>query len=237
MLAVQFLSTLADNAFLIVAIARVVELAEAKWRIPLLKIDFTLFYVVLAPVVGLVSDAFRKCRVMLMANGFKVIAMLLLLAGLDPLLAIAVAGWGSAVCAPAKYGLMTELLPSHDLVRANGFFESATICAVILCTVVGGVLISPWKPVVYWPESLVVVESGPTVLVAGMLVLSALNALVALMCVAVADSGARYGAHPIHSVAMTRRFWQENGQPCRDPLGGLSAGAHCGWRGGGRCCR
>jgi len=77
-LAIQFLSTLADNAFLIVAIARVLELAEADWRIPLLKIGFTLFYVVLAPLVGPVSDAFRKGRVMLTANGFKVVAMGLL---------------------------------------------------------------------------------------------------------------------------------------------------------------
>eukprot|EP01030_Chromulinospumella_sphaerica_P032677 gene32677-33459_t len=64
LLAVQFVSTLADNAFLIVAIARVMELAEADWRIPLLKIGFTLFYVLLAPLVGPVADAFPKGRVM-----------------------------------------------------------------------------------------------------------------------------------------------------------------------------
>lgn len=144
LLGVQFLSTLADNAFLIVAIARVMELAEADWRIPMLKIGFTVFYVVLAPFVGPASDAFRKGRVMVLSNAFKVIAMLLLLQGADPLLAIAVAGWGAALYAPAKYGLMTELLPPAALVRANGFFEGATVCAVILGTVLGGALDQPF---------------------------------------------------------------------------------------------
>jgi len=60
LLAVQFVSTLADNAFLIVAIARVMELQEADWRIPVLKIGFTLFYVMLAPLVGPLADALSK---------------------------------------------------------------------------------------------------------------------------------------------------------------------------------
>ncbi len=221
-LAVQFISTLADNAFLIVAIARLMELAEADWRVPLLKIGFTLFYVVLAPLVGPVSDAFRKGRVMLVANGFKVAALLLLLSGLDPLLGIAVAGWGSAMYAPAKYGLMTELLPSHDLVRANGFFESATVGAVILGTALGGVLISSHMPVLQWPDCMVWANTVPTLLVTGMLVLLTLNFFAAGLCVAVADSGARYDLHSIHPVALTRRFWRENCQLWRDPLGGLS---------------
>ncbi len=221
-LAVQFLSTLADNAFLIVAIARVLELAEANWQIPLLKIGFTFFYVALAPLVGPVSDAFRKGRVMLMANALKVLALLLLLGGLDPLLAIAVAGWGSAVYAPAKYGLMTELLPARDLVRANGFFEGATVSAVILGTVLGGLLVSPVMPHLDWPTRLGIVESDPTALVAGMLALLALNALATLMCLVVADSGARYDPHSIHPWALLRRFWLENGMLWRDALGGLS---------------
>lgn len=221
-LGVQFLSTLADNAFLIVAIARVMELAEADWRIPLLKIAFTFFYVALAPIVGPMSDAFRKGRVMLLANGLKVAALLLLLGGMDPLLAIAVAGWGAAMYAPAKYGLMTELLPARDLVRANGFFEGATVCAVILGTVLGGLLISPVMPKWDWPTSLGLVESAPTDLVAAMLALLVLNTLAAVLCLAVTDSGARYDPHSIHPVALVQRFWRENCLLWRDALGGLS---------------
>jgi len=221
-LAVQFISTLADNAFLILAIARVLELAEADWRIPVLKIGFIVFYVLLAPLVGPMADAFRKGRVMLMANGFKVCAMLILLSGGDPLLVIAVAGLGSAMYAPAKYGLMTELLPPHDLVRANGFFEGATVCAVILGTVLGGLLVSPLMPLWSWLPEFTVDMTHPTALVAGMVVLLALNTLAMLMCVAVADSGIRYDRHSIHPVVLVRRFWHENLLLWRDSHGGMS---------------
>ena len=221
-LAVQFISTLADNAFLILAIARVMELAEADWRVPALKIGFTLFYVVLAPLAGPVSDSFRKGRVMLVANIFKVIAMVLLLGGLDPLLAVAVAGFGSAMYAPAKYGLMTELLPADDLVRANGFFESATVCAVILGTVLGGLLISPIMPRWDWPTSGGLIDTAPTHLVAGMVALLALNIVATAMCFRVADSGARYDSHSAHPIALLRKFWHGNCLLWRDRLGGIS---------------
>jgi len=146
LLGVQFISTLADNAFLIVAIARVLELSGPGWLIPLLKISFTLFYVVLAPFVGPLADAIPKGRVMLLANALKVVAMVVLLSGGNPVLAIGLAGLGSAIYAPAKYGLITELLPAKELVRANGYFESATVCAVIFGTVLGGLLVSPVMP-------------------------------------------------------------------------------------------
>jgi MFS family permease len=219
-LGVQFLSTLADNAFLIVAIARVMELSGPGWLIPLLKISFTLFYVLLAPFVGPLADAFPKGRVMLLANVLKVAAMLLLLAGISPVLAIALAGLGSAIYAPAKYGLITELLPPSDLVRANGFFESATVCAVIFGTVLGGLLVSPWMPRLELPWGADL--AAATALVAGMLVLLAMNTVAMLLSLAVVDSGARYARHSIHPMAMVQRFWQENRLLWRDTQGGIS---------------
>jgi MFS family permease len=218
-LGVQFLSTLADNAFLIVAIARVLELSGPGWLIPLLKISFNLFYVLLAPFVGPLADAFPKGRVMVLANASKVLALLLLLTGCSPLLAIGLAGLGSAIYAPAKYGLITELLPPHELVRANGFFESATVCAVIFGTVLGGLLVSPWMPHMSIPFT---AGMAPTMLVAGMLVLLAMNALAMLLSIGVRGSGARYAQHSIHPVALVRRFFQENTVLWRDALGGLS---------------
>ncbi len=222
LLGVQFLSTLADNAFLIVAIARVMELAEADWRIPLLKIGFTLFYVVLAPLVGPVADAIRKGRVMVLSNALKVVAMVLLLQGADPLLAIVVAGWGAALYAPAKYGLMTELLSPHDLVRANGFFEGATVCAVIFGTVLGGLLISPLLPVLPGPMWGGWLGATGTALLAGMWVLLGLNTVAMLMCLGIPDSGARYDRQPLHPRVLVLRFWRENLLLWRDAVGGMS---------------
>lgn len=222
LLGVQFLSTLADNAFLIVAIARVMELSGPGWLIPLLKISFTLFYVLLAPFVGPLADAFPKGRVMLLANALKVGAMLLLLSGCNPVLAIGLAGLGSAIYAPAKYGLITELLPPQDLVRANGFFEGATVCAVIFGTVLGGLLVSPWMPRIVLPFASLAAGATPTALIAGMLVLLAMNTLAMLLSIAVVDSGARYDPHSIHPRALLQRFVRDNALLWRDALGGLS---------------
>ncbi len=221
-LAVQCISTLADSAFLIVAIARVMELAAAGWLIPVLKISFTLFYVVLAPFVGPLADAFPKGRVMVVANGLKVLAMLLLLSGTDPVVAIGIAGLGAAIYAPAKYGLITELLPGKDLVRANGFFEGITVCAVIFGTVLGGVLVSPLMPRLQMPVLLQFGDLSDTVLVAGMLVLLVLHVVSTVLSVGVVDSGARYARHSIHPLQLFRQFIRENWILWRDPLGGLS---------------
>ncbi len=221
-LAVQFISTLADNALLIVAIARVMELDGPAWIIPVIKISFTVFYVLLAPIAGPVADAFRKGRVMLAANFLKVCAVVWMLAGADPALAIGLAGLGAALYAPAKYGLITELLPSRDLVRANGFFESVTVCAVIFGTALGGLLVSPLLPVLHVPPWLLAAGQTPTQLLAGMLCLVAMNALATALSLGVADSGARYARHSIHPVALFMRFYRENLILWRDPVGGLS---------------
>jgi MFS transporter, LPLT family, lysophospholipid transporter len=220
LLGVQFLSTLGDNAFLIVAIARVMELHGAEWLVPLLKISFTLFYVVLAPYVGPVADAFPKGRVMQASNCLKVLAMLVLLWKGEPLLAIAIAGLGNAMYAPAKYGLITELLPARDLVRANGYFESVTVCGVILGTVLGGLLVSP----LLTQSSHVFAGDAahPSQLLVGMQVLLGMNALAMLLSLRVSDSGARYARSSIHPWAMLRQFVAENMHLWRDPLGGLS---------------
>jgi MFS family permease len=220
LLGVQSLSTLADNAFLILAIARVMEQEGAAWLIPLLKISFTLFYVVLAPFVGPLADAFPKGRVMLLANALKVAALLLLLAGCSPVLAIGLAGFGSAIYAPAKYGLITELLPAPALVRANGYFESATVCAVILGTVLGGLLVSRVMP--QWDMPFTQPGQAPTALVAGMVVLLVMNSVAMLLSLWVRDSGARYDRHSIHPKALIQCFMRENRVLWRDPLGGLS---------------
>jgi MFS transporter, LPLT family, lysophospholipid transporter len=220
-LGVQFISTLADNAFLIVAIARVMELSEAAWFIPVLKVSFTLFYVLLAPFVGPLADAFLKGRIMLVANFLKVCAIVLLAMGADPTLAIGLAGIGAAIYAPAKYGLITELLPPEKLVRANGYFESTTVCAVIFGTALGGLFVSPLMPRFDVPSGIALLDTS-TGLLGGMLCLLALNSIALLLSLGVADSGARYDRHSIHPVSLIRQFFRENLTLWRDSLGGFS---------------
>jgi MFS transporter, LPLT family, lysophospholipid transporter len=136
----QFISGLADNALLIVAIALLPQWGLPGWVAPLLKLSFTLAYVLLAPFVGALADAWPKGRVMAWMNGLKAVGLLLLVAGLHPLLAFAVLGLGAAVYSPAKYGLVTELVPPQRLVAANGWLEVTLVASILLGTLLGGLL-------------------------------------------------------------------------------------------------
>ena len=67
-MAAQFLSSLADNALLIAAIALLREAQSADWLIPFLKLVFVVSYVMLAPFVGAFADSIPKGRVMFLTN-------------------------------------------------------------------------------------------------------------------------------------------------------------------------
>jgi len=110
---------------------------------PSLKMSFVVSYVVLAPLVGAFADSMAKGRVMLLTNGIKIVGCLLMLFSTHPLLAYAVVGFGAAAYSPAKYGILTELLPPQQLVVANGWIEGTTVGSIILGVLVGGALISP----------------------------------------------------------------------------------------------
>jgi len=141
-IAAQFFSSLADNALFIAAIALLRDMQEPSWMTPALKQSFVLSYVLLAPVVGAFADSMPKGRVMLYTNGVKIVGCLLMLLSLHPLAAYAVVGFGAAAYSPAKYGILTELLPPHQLVIANGWIEGATVGSIILGVLLGGFLIS-----------------------------------------------------------------------------------------------
>ncbi len=142
-MAAQFFSALADNALLIVAIALLREMAAPAEFEPLLKLFFTLSYVLLAAFVGAFADSMPKWRVMLISNTIKIGGCLMLLLGSHPLLAYAVIGLGAAAYSPAKYGILTEYLPHRLLVVANGWIEGLTVGAIILGIVLGGILVHP----------------------------------------------------------------------------------------------
>jgi hypothetical protein len=142
-MAAQFFSALADNALLIAAIAILRDMhAPAEYE-PLLKTFFTVSYVALAAFVGAFADSMPKWRVMFISNGIKIFGCSLMFFDVHPLLAYAVVGLGASAYSPAKYGILTELLPARLLVVANGWIEGLTVCAIILGVVLGGALIRP----------------------------------------------------------------------------------------------
>jgi hypothetical protein len=142
LLAAQFVSALADNALLLLSMALLAEQGYAVFWIPLLKLMFTLSYVVLGPWVGAWADTWPKRRVMMWANGIKAMACMGMVVGVPPMLAFGVAGLGAAIYAPAKYGLITELTPAEQLVRANGWIEVSTVCAALFGVMLGGLLVA-----------------------------------------------------------------------------------------------
>ncbi len=142
-LSAQFLSALADNALLFAAIGLLLFFSAPEWFSPLLQTVFVVAYIVLAPLVGPFADAIPKGRVMLIANTVKFAGCLTMLAGLHPLLAYAIVGVGAAMYSPAKYGILTELLPPEKLVIANSWMEGTTVAAIVLGAIIGGALINP----------------------------------------------------------------------------------------------
>ena len=142
-LSAQFLSALADNALLFAAIGLLLFFSAPEWFSPLLQTVFVVAYILLAPLVGPFADALPKGRVMLIANTVKFAGCLTMLAGLHPLLAYAIVGVGAAMYSPAKYGILTELLPPEKLIVANSWMEGTTVAAIVLGAIIGGALINP----------------------------------------------------------------------------------------------
>jgi MFS family permease len=232
LVAAQFASALADNALLIVTIAVLQAQGHPAWWAPLLKFAFTLAYVGLAPVVGPLADAMPKARLMAWMNGLKVSGLLVLVGVLDPLtgplpplIAFAVVGVAAAAYAPAKYGLVTEIVPPERLVRANAWIEVSVVLAALLGTVLGGLLVSR-----------VVVDSAPSAALAGVMgglgmgsagpFAAPLVALLAVYGVAaglnlgIPDSGARYPRAAVHPVTLVRQFRAANRVLWADRCGG-----------------
>ena len=138
LLVAQFLTAFADNAILFTAIALVLNApGTTPWYIPALQSAFLIAFVVLAPWVGSFADSRPKAVVLLIGNLCKGIGALLILFGVEPLLAYALVGVGAAVYGPAKYGILPEMLPHERLVQANSWIEGSTIVAIIAGTVVG----------------------------------------------------------------------------------------------------
>lgn len=136
-LVAQFLSALADNAILIVAIA-IVKAQGLAGLVPLLQESFVVPFILLAPFVGQIADRYPKGRVMLIGNVLKFSGALAMASGVNPLTAYAIIGVGAAMYSPAKYGILAQMFGPASLVRANGMMEGSTIVAILLGVILGG---------------------------------------------------------------------------------------------------
>jgi LPLT family lysophospholipid transporter-like MFS transporter len=138
LLVAQLLSAMADNVLFVAAVALLKVTSGGAGLLPLVQATFVLAFIVFAPFVGPVADAFPKGRVMFRSNLVKLLGAALILGGLNPLAGYAIVGLGAAAYSPAKYGILTQLVGADKLVKANGLLEGSTIAAILLGVVAGG---------------------------------------------------------------------------------------------------
>ncbi|MFS2225459.1 lysophospholipid transporter LplT [Pantoea sp. B65] len=139
-IAAQFLSAFGDNALLFATLAVIKNQLYPDWSQPVLQMVFVATYIVLAPFVGQIADSFAKGRVMMFANGLKLLGALVICFGFNPFIGYSLVGVGAAAYSPAKYGILGEITSGEKLVKANGLMEASTIAAILLGSVAGGVL-------------------------------------------------------------------------------------------------
>jgi MFS family permease len=219
----QFFSSLADNALFVAAVELIRISGGAEWQRAALVPMFALFYVVLAPFVGAFADSRPKGEVMFISNAIKVVGCLMMLFGTHPLLSYAIVGLGAAAYSPAKYGILTELLPSSQLVKANGWIEGLTIASIILGVLIGGQLVGPTVSEYLLRFDLPLIDTGiDSAPEAAILLLISFYALAAWFNTRIPNTGVEMRPMPKNLVALIPDFWDCNSRLWKDKLGQIS---------------
>jgi len=219
----QFFSSLADNALFVAAIELLRSRQAPEWQSAALVPLFALFYVALAPFVGAFADARPKGQVMFISNAIKVVGCLLMLVGVHPLMAYTLVGLGAAAYSPAKYGILTELLPPSQLVKANGWIEGLTIASIILGVLLGGQLVGPYLSTMLLSVDLPGMNTGiDHAAEAAIAVLVSVYALAAIFNLRIPLTGVTPRPMPSNPLALLPDFWRCNSRLWHDRLGQIS---------------
>jgi MFS family permease len=230
-MAAQFFSSLADQALFVAAVELLRSAGAAEWQRAALVPIFAIFYVALAPLVGAFADALPKGKVMFISNAIKAVGCVAMLFGGHPLLAYAIVGLGAAAYSPAKYGILTELLPASQLVKANGWIEGLTIASIILGIVLGGQLVGHALSSHLLAFDFPVIDTGiDTPPEAAITVLIAVYALAAWFNTRIPHTGVEMRplrANPQHGLlrnllGLLPDFWRCNERLWKDKLGQIS---------------
>ena len=222
-MAAQFFSSLADNALFVAAVELIRADGGPEWQRAALVPMFALFYVVLAPWVGAFADSRPKGWVMFVSNAIKIVGCLAMLFGGHPLLAYAIVGLGAAAYSPAKYGILTELLPPSQLVKANGWIEGLTIASIILGVLLGGQLVGQQLSALLLGIDIPMIDTGvDTPAESAIAALIAVYALAAWFNLRIPHTGVEMRPMPAHALALLPDFWRCNARLWRDKLGQIS---------------
>ena len=219
----QFFSSLADNALLIAAFYALATMHAPSWMTPLLKFFFVASYVLLSAFVGAFADSMPKGRVMFITNIIKIVGCALMFANVHPLIAYGVVGIGAAAYSPAKYGILTELLPPEKLVAANGWIEGLTVASIILGSGLGGALINPAFSAHLMQLPLIsFFDKDP--LQAALSIVMLLYVIATLFNLYIPDTGARYAKQAHNPIALVCDFGHCCTKLWADKLGQITLG-------------
>ena len=222
----QFFSSLADNALFVTAVQLLRTNKAGEWQQAALVPMFALFYVLLAPFVGAFADSRPKGMVMLYSNFIKVAGCLMMLFGTHPLMAYAIVGLGAAAYSPAKYGILTELLPASQLVKANGWIEGLTIGSIILGVLFGGQLVSRAVSGMLLGFDFPLLDTGiDTAPEAAICVLILVYLVAAWFNLHIPLTGVEMRPLPRNPLVLLPDFWVCNLRLWRDKLGQISLAA------------
>lgn len=222
-MAAQFFSSLADNALLIAAIALLITMDAPAWMTPLLKFSFALSYVILAAFVGAFADSRPKGKVMFFTNLIKIAGCALMFVDVHPVIAYGVVGFGAAAYSPAKYGILTELLPPEKLVAANGWIEGLTISSIILGVVLGGKLIDPQISAKLLSFDFPIIDLGiNTTNQSALCAITVCYVIAAIFNRYIPDTGARYHKQESNPIRLFKDFAHCSLKLWQDKLGQIS---------------
>jgi MFS transporter, LPLT family, lysophospholipid transporter len=233
-MAAQFFSSLADNALFIASIALIQQLDGPSWMTPMVKWGFAVSYVVLAAFVGAFADSMPKGRVMFITNTIKILGCFVIfffdlinLPGNGEFWVVfygyMIVGIGAAMYSPAKYGILTELLPPEQLVKGNGWIEGLTVVSIILGTVLGGALISPNISAALLAFDMPYMDTGiNSAPEAAIIVIAVFYAIAAIFNLNIPDTGARYPKQEKNPIKLIADFWHCVETLWRDKLGQIS---------------
>ena len=107
---------------------------------------FILPYLLFSGLAGQIADRFDKSRVVQTVKAIEILIMGLAGLGLASgnltilMSALFMLGLHSTFFAPAKYGLLPQILQPNELIGGNAMLEMGTFLAILLGTLAGGVL-------------------------------------------------------------------------------------------------
>jgi 1-acyl-sn-glycerol-3-phosphate acyltransferase len=164
---------------------------------------FILPFFLFSATAGQLADKYEKSRLIRFTKLLEIVIMLLAgvgfgLGSLSLMLTVLfLMGTQSAIFGPVKYAIIPQQLREEELVGGNALVEAGTFVAILVGTIVGGLLIA--------------VPNGPTWVSGGVLAVAVAGYLASrrIPLAAAADPGLRVNWNPVsqtwHMVQFTRR--------------------------------